>query len=82
MNIVQQGAGAIGSATASIILAGLPAAKFGVPTSQGQLAASALLADPRTRQAAAVGAAGSFASTFVWTLALAALCAISRALPA
>ncbi|WP_245788710.1 DHA2 family efflux MFS transporter permease subunit [Amycolatopsis marina] len=37
-NIVQQASGAIGSAVMSIILAGVLAGKFGVPTSEGQLA--------------------------------------------
>jgi MFS family permease len=76
VSIVQQGAGAIGSAIASIILAALLAGKFGVPASEGLLTASALLADPRTHQAAAIAAADPFATTFVWTLGLAVLCVI------
>ncbi|MGA6166071.1 DHA2 family efflux MFS transporter permease subunit [Amycolatopsis magusensis] len=73
-NIVQQTAGAIGSAVMSIILAGLLAGKFGVPTSEGQLAATAALMNPATHDQAAVLAADSFASTFIWAGILIALC--------
>ncbi|WP_199435076.1 DHA2 family efflux MFS transporter permease subunit [Qaidamihabitans albus] len=76
LNIIQQTSGAIGSAVMSIILAGLLAGKFGVPTSQGQLAATGALADPRTRDAAAVLAADSFATTFTWAVVLIALCLV------
>lgn len=76
MNIVQQASGAVGSAIMSIIVASLLAGKFGVPTSQGQLAASALLANPRTHAAAAVSAGDAFATTFLWALAFAALCVV------
>jgi MFS family permease len=76
MNIVQQAFGAIGSAVMSIILAGLLAGKFGVPTSQGQLTATLALRDPRTHDAAAAVTADSFASTFVWALVLIAACLI------
>ncbi|WP_158893945.1 DHA2 family efflux MFS transporter permease subunit [Amycolatopsis anabasis] len=75
-NIVQQTAGAVGTAIMSIILAGLLAGKFGVPTSQGQLAATAATMNPQTHDAAAVAAADSFASTFVWALVLIAVCLI------
>ncbi|PXY27621.1 DHA2 family efflux MFS transporter permease subunit [Prauserella muralis] len=76
LNIIQQTSGAVGAAVMSIILAGLLAGKFGVPTSQGQLAATAALHDPRTHDAAAVLAADSFASTFVWSLVLVGACVI------
>ncbi|GAB3586060.1 MFS transporter [Amycolatopsis endophytica] len=76
MNIVQQTAGAIGSAIVSIILASLLAGKFGVPTSQGQLAATAAVMNPATHDAAAVASGDAFASTFTWTLVLVALCLI------
>lgn len=76
MNIIQQAAGGIGAAVMSIILASLLAGQFGVPTSQGQLAATAALMNPQTHQAAAAASADSFASTFVWALALIAICLI------
>ncbi|MDQ0378429.1 DHA2 family efflux MFS transporter permease subunit [Amycolatopsis thermophila] len=76
MNIVQQTAGAIGAALVSIILAGLLAGKFGVPTSQGQLAATAAVLNPATHDAAAVSAGDAFASTFTWTLILVAVCLV------
>ncbi|WP_245960091.1 DHA2 family efflux MFS transporter permease subunit [Prauserella flavalba] len=76
LNIIQQTAGAIGAAVMSIILAALLAGKFGVETSQGQVAATAALQNPQTHDAAAVLAADSFASTFVWSLLLVALCII------
>jgi EmrB/QacA subfamily drug resistance transporter len=79
VNIVQQTAGAIGSAVMSIILAALLAGKFGVPTSQGQLAATAALANPQTHETAAVFAADSFASTFTWALVLIAVCLVPAA---
>lgn len=75
-NIVQQASGAIGAALMSTILAGVLAGKFGVPTSEGQLAATAALRDPATREAAAVMAADSFATTFTWALILIAVCLI------
>ncbi|MEU3275051.1 DHA2 family efflux MFS transporter permease subunit [Saccharomonospora sp. NPDC006951] len=76
LNIIQQTAGAIGAAVMSVILAGLLASKFGVPTAQGQLAATAAVHDPRTHDVAVTLAADSFASTFVWSLILVALCFI------
>jgi len=76
MNIVQQTAGAIGSAFVSIVLASLLAGRFGVPTSQGQLAATAAVMNPATHDAAAVASGDAFAATFVWTLVLMALCVI------
>jgi MFS family permease len=76
MNIVQQAAGGIGAAVMSIILASSLAGKFGVPTSEGQLAATALLRNPDTHAAAASSAADSFATTFLWALILVALCFI------
>ena len=76
MNIVQQTAGGVGSAIISIILASLLARKFGVPTSQGQLAASAMLANPQTHATAAVSAGDAFAKTFLWSLVLAACCVV------
>lgn len=76
MNIVQQAAGGIGTAVMSIILASLLAGKFGVPTSQGQLVALGLLTNPQSHQAAAVLSAGAFGTTFVWALALSAVCLI------
>jgi EmrB/QacA subfamily drug resistance transporter len=75
-NIVQQTAGAIGSAIMSIILAALLAAKFGVSTSQGQLAATAATLNPQTHTAAASLTADSFATTFLWATILLALCLI------
>ncbi|MFC0109580.1 DHA2 family efflux MFS transporter permease subunit [Kibdelosporangium aridum] len=79
LTVVQQTAGAIGAAVVSIILAGLLAGQFGVSTSDGQLAATAALADPATRDAAAAASASAFASTFVWTLVLVVLCLIPAA---
>lgn len=76
MNIVQQAAGGIGAAVMSIILASLLAGKFGVSTSEGQLAATALLMNPRTHDVAAGAAADAFASTFLWALVLIAVCLI------
>ncbi|GAB3479028.1 DHA2 family efflux MFS transporter permease subunit [Amycolatopsis cihanbeyliensis] len=76
LNIIQQTAGAVGSAVMSIILAGLLAGKFGVPTSDGQLAATAAIANPATREQASVMAADSFASTFVWAVVLIAVCLV------
>ena len=76
MNIVQQTAGAVGAAVVSIILASLLAGQFGVPTSQGQLAATAALMNPATHDGAAAASADAFASTFIWTLVLVALCLI------
>jgi EmrB/QacA subfamily drug resistance transporter len=75
-NIIQQTSGAIGSAVMSIILAGLLAGKFGVPTSQGQLAAVGAMQNPATREVAAGLSADSFATTFVWALVLLALCLV------
>jgi EmrB/QacA subfamily drug resistance transporter len=74
--IIQQTSGAIGSAVMSIILAGLLATKFGVPTKDGQLAAIAAINTPATADVAAGLAADSFATTFVWALGLLALCLI------
>jgi EmrB/QacA subfamily drug resistance transporter len=75
-NIVQQTAGAIGSAVMATILAALLAGRFNVPTSQGQLAATAAIMNPATHEAAAGSASGAFATTFVWALILVALCVI------
>ncbi|KDN22643.1 DHA2 family efflux MFS transporter permease subunit [Amycolatopsis rifamycinica] len=79
-NIIQQMSGAIGSAVMSIILAGVLAAKFGVPTSQGQLAAGAALADPATHDAAAAAAADSFGTAFTWGLVFMVVSAVPAAL--
>jgi EmrB/QacA subfamily drug resistance transporter len=76
MNIIQQTSGAIGAAVMSIILAGLLGGKFGVPTSQGQLAAVGAIKNPATHDAAAGLAADSFSTTFVWALVLLAACLI------
>jgi EmrB/QacA subfamily drug resistance transporter len=76
MNIVQQASGGIGAAVMSIILASQLAGKFGVPTSEGQLAATALLVNPQTHEAAAGAAADAFATTFLWALVLIAICFI------
>ncbi|SDX78368.1 drug resistance transporter, EmrB/QacA subfamily [Amycolatopsis xylanica] len=75
-NIVQQTAGAIGSAVMSIILAALLAGKFEVPTSQGQLAATAAIMNPQTHAVATGLAADAFGTTFLWSLVLLALCAV------
>ena len=78
LNIVQQTAGAIGSAIMSVILAGLLATRFGVPSAKGQLVATVAIRDPRFpghAQAPAV-ATDAFAHTFVWSLVLIALCLI------
>jgi EmrB/QacA subfamily drug resistance transporter len=75
-NIIQQTAGAVGSAVLSIVLAGLLAAKFDVPTDKGQLAATAALNNPRSHADAAPLAASSFAHTFVWGLVLVVLCLV------
>ncbi|MFD8500468.1 DHA2 family efflux MFS transporter permease subunit [Amycolatopsis sp. NPDC059657] len=75
-NIVQQTAGAIGSAVMSIILAALLAGKFEVPTSQGQLAATAAIMNPQTHTVATGLAADAFGTTFLWSLVLLALCAV------
>jgi EmrB/QacA subfamily drug resistance transporter len=74
--IMQQTSGAIGSAVMSIILAGLLAGKFGVPTNEGQLAALDAIKNPATTAVASGLAADSFATTFVWALALLTLCVI------
>jgi EmrB/QacA subfamily drug resistance transporter len=76
MSIVQQASGGIGAAVMSIILASQLAGKFGVPTSEGQLAATALLVNPQTHEAAAGAAADAFATTFLWALVLIAICFI------
>ncbi|HEY3479576.1 MAG TPA: MFS transporter, partial [Streptomyces sp.] len=75
-NIVQQTAGAIGSAVMATILAALLAGKFGVPTAQGQLAATAAILNPASHDAATGLAADAFSTTFVWSLVLVALCVI------
>ena len=75
-NIVQQASGAIGSAVMATILAALLAGKFGVPTSQGQLAATAAMINPATRETASAMASDAFATTFVWALVLVVLCVI------
>jgi EmrB/QacA subfamily drug resistance transporter len=76
MNIIQQTSGAIGGAVMSIILAALLAGQFGVPTAQGQVAASMALANPETHDQAAVLVADSFASTFLWALILIGVCVV------
>ncbi|GAB3885600.1 MFS transporter [Kibdelosporangium lantanae] len=76
LNIVQQAFGAIGTAVMSIVLAALLAGKFGVPTSQGQLAAIGALGNPETHASAAMATADSFASTFVVALVLIAICVL------
>ncbi|GAB3716202.1 MFS transporter [Amycolatopsis oliviviridis] len=78
-NIFQQTAGAIGSAVLSIILAALLAGKFGVPTAQGQLAATAAVMNPATREAASGLTADAFSTTFLWSMILLALCLIPAA---
>ncbi|GLY35059.1 multidrug resistance protein B [Amycolatopsis sp. NBRC 101858] len=75
-NIVQQTAGAIGSAVMATILAALLAGKFGVPTAQGQLAATAAILNPATHNEATGLAADAFSTTFVWSLVLVVLCVI------
>ncbi|MFG1646903.1 DHA2 family efflux MFS transporter permease subunit [Amycolatopsis sp. NPDC049252] len=75
-NIVQQTAGAIGSAVMATILAALLAGKFGVPTAQGQLAATAAILNPASHSAATGLAADAFSTTFVWSLVLVSLCLI------
>ncbi|CAM3843820.1 MFS transporter [Kibdelosporangium persicum] len=82
LNIVLQTAGAIGAAVVSIILAGLLADRFGVPTDEGQLTATAALADPAPHEAAAVASWGKFASTFTWTLLVVLLLPAAGGLPA
>ncbi|NKQ55914.1 DHA2 family efflux MFS transporter permease subunit [Amycolatopsis sp. K13G38] len=76
MNIVQQTAGAIGSAIMSVIVAGQLAGKFGVSTSEGQLAATVAVLNPATHDNAAAMAGEAFATTFLWALVLVALCFI------
>jgi EmrB/QacA subfamily drug resistance transporter len=78
-NIIQQTAGAIGSAVLSTVLAALLAGKFGVPTNQGQVAATLAIKNPATQHAAAGLAADSFSTTFVWALVLLVLCIIPAA---
>jgi EmrB/QacA subfamily drug resistance transporter len=75
-NILQQTAGAIGAAVLSTILAALLAGKFGVPTAQGQLAATGAIMNPASHDAAAELAAESFSTTFLWAVILLALCLI------
>ncbi|MEC3981879.1 DHA2 family efflux MFS transporter permease subunit [Amycolatopsis sp. H20-H5] len=74
--IVQQTSGAVGTAGLSIVLAALLAGKFGVPTNEGQLAATAAVANPETRRAAAGLAADSFGTTFIGAVVLLALCLV------
>jgi EmrB/QacA subfamily drug resistance transporter len=76
LNIVQQAFGAIGTAVMSIVLAALLAGKFGVPTSEGQLAAIGALSQPETHAAAASATADAFATTFVVSLVLIAICVL------
>ena len=73
-NIVQQTAGAIGSAVMATILAALLAGKFGVPTNLGQIAATTAI--HHGVPGAADQAASAFGSTFVWALVLVVLCVI------
>ncbi|MFI9383510.1 DHA2 family efflux MFS transporter permease subunit [Kutzneria sp. NPDC052558] len=68
-NMIRQTSGAIGAAVFSIVLAGLLAARFGVPASQGQAAATTALAAPATHAAASVATTDSFATTFLWAIA-------------
>lgn len=74
--IIQQTAGAIGTAAFSSILAGLLAGNFHVPTNQGQLAATIAIGDPATHAAAASVSATSFGHTYIWGLAVIALCLV------
>jgi len=76
MNIVQQTAGGIGSAIMSVIVASQLAGKFGVPTSEGQLAATVAVLNPATHDNAAALAGDAFATTFLWALVLVAVCFI------
>ena len=76
MNIVEQSAASIGTAVMSVILAALLAGKFGVPTAQGQLAATAAILNPQSHAAATGLAAEAFSTTFVWSLVLVVLCVI------
>lgn len=75
-NTIQQLFGAIGAAVMSIVLAALPAKQFGVPTSQGPLAATTAPADPGTHDTAARAVAESFASTLLWALVLMVVCLV------
>ncbi|QWF82099.1 DHA2 family efflux MFS transporter permease subunit [Amycolatopsis sp. CA-230715] len=75
-NIIQQTSGAIGTAVMSIIQAALLATKFGVPTSQGQVAATIAVKNPATAEAAAASSADAFSTTFTWALVLTAACVI------
>ncbi|MFI5610646.1 DHA2 family efflux MFS transporter permease subunit [Amycolatopsis sp. NPDC051903] len=75
-SILQQTSGAIGSAVMSIILASLLATRFGVPTSQGQLAATAATFNPATHTAATTLTADSFATTFLWATVILTLCLV------
>jgi EmrB/QacA subfamily drug resistance transporter len=74
--IIQQTAGAIGTAAFSSIVAGLLAGNFHVPTNQGQLAATVAIGNPATHQAAATAAASSFGHTYIWGLVLIVLCLV------
>ncbi|SDM37167.1 DHA2 family efflux MFS transporter permease subunit [Allokutzneria albata] len=76
LNILQQVCGAIGSAVMSMVLAGLLASGFGVPTAQGQLAATDAIADPATRTAALGTAADAFGTAFTVAFVLVALCLV------
>jgi EmrB/QacA subfamily drug resistance transporter len=76
MNIIQQAFGAIGTTVMSIILAGLLATKFNVPTNLGQGAAYAATHNPATHDFATAATADSFATTFTWALVLLAVCIV------
>jgi EmrB/QacA subfamily drug resistance transporter len=78
LNIVQQTAGAIGASIMSVILAGLLATRFNVPTQQGQLVATIAIRDPRfpNHAQAPTIATEAFAHTFTWAAILIALCLI------
>jgi EmrB/QacA subfamily drug resistance transporter len=80
LNIAQQAFGAVGTATMSIVLARELAARFHVPTAQGQLAATDAVADPRTHDTATAAAADAFGTAFGWALVLIAVCLVPAAL--
>ncbi|MGW2720268.1 DHA2 family efflux MFS transporter permease subunit [Streptomyces sp. NPDC001492] len=75
-NIIQQAFGAVGSAVMAIVLATGLARRFGVPVSQGQLAATTALADPKQRSGALDMVSGTFTMTFGCSLALMVVCLI------
>lgn len=78
-SILQQTSGAIGSAIMSIVLAALLGSRFGVPTNQGQLAATAATLNPATHTAASALAAGAFATPFLIATVILAVCLVPAA---